>query len=157
MYTESNREIIAQIAAKHNFTFDDMVNQSRRSIYRQARRECAQHLRSIGLSYPQIGTLMHREWQSIMALCKGPGTGYGKTCVKCPTELNQRNQTGYCRKCFSKYSTHSRKPLQSWIDPRTSWCPPELLSEYKWLVKVKSIPSAEARLAIENHAAKLAA
>jgi hypothetical protein len=157
MYTESNKEIITQIAAKHNFTFDDMVSQSRYSIYRPARRECAQQLRSLGLSYPQIGKLMNREWQSIMALCKGPGTGCGKTCVKCPIELNERNQTGFCRKCFAKHSTHSRRPSHPSIDPRTSWCPPELLSEYRRLVRAKHIPAAEARLIIQNHAAKLAA
>lgn len=60
--------LIVSVALKHGTTPEMLLGRSTRRVDVQARRECAHVLRAVGLSYPEIGLVLHRDHSSIMSL-----------------------------------------------------------------------------------------
>lgn len=67
-----SRAILAECAAKHGITVNDLLHdrkRSRRALLVAARRECARRLRlERNLSTPQIGALLRRDHTSVLYL-----------------------------------------------------------------------------------------
>ena len=64
-------DILADVARRHHMTAATLLGPSRARGVAAARKEAYRALRATGMSYPEIGRVMHRDHTSVMHGCKG--------------------------------------------------------------------------------------